>query len=118
MFGLGTMCAAAHGEDDADADTQPDPFGVLFHSILKKCRLLLYLRVVGIGKINENSMSLEVLDFLLMLFGFFESLECSEVASLSSRHVFFTGIKAILAGFQFPYHACVDALCIRMDVFA
>jgi hypothetical protein len=70
------------------------------------------------GKINENSMSLEILNFLLMLFGFFESLERSEVASFSSRHVFFTGIKAILARFQFTYHASVDALRIRLDVFA
>lgn len=63
-------------------------------------------------------MSLEVLNFLLMFLGFFESLERAEVAPFSSRNVFFTGIKAILPGFQLAYHACVDACRIRLDVFA
>lgn len=69
-------------------------------------------------EIQWDSMSLEILNFLLMFFGFFESLECPEIASFSSRHVFFTGIKAILARFKLPYHACVDALRTRLDVLA
>ena len=44
-------------------------------------------------------MSLEVLDFALVLFGFFERVEGSEVALFPGCGVFLSGVEAIFSGF-------------------
>lgn len=63
-------------------------------------------------------MLFEVLNFALVLFGFFECAECSEVAAFSRRWIFFSRIQTIFAGFQLAYHIFLDARRYFPDVFA
>lgn len=54
-------------------------------------------------------MPFEVLNFPFVLFGFFERIEGSEVASLTGGWVLFAGIEAVFSGFEFADHSLVDA---------
>lgn len=54
-------------------------------------------------------MPFEVLNFALMLFGFFHRLEGAEIAAFAGGGVLFAGVEAVLSGFEFADH-------IRMEV--
>jgi hypothetical protein len=53
----------------------------------------------GSGDSSVPSMSFEVLDFTLVLFGLFEGVERSEVALFSGGGIFLSGVEAVFSGF-------------------
>lgn len=55
-----------------------------------------------------SSMPFEVLNFALVLFGFFHGVEGAKVAALARRGILLARIEAVFSGFEFADHSLVD----------
>lgn len=54
-------------------------------------------------------MLLEVLNFLFVLLGLFQTWECPEIPLFASRPILLARIEPVFPGFQFANHAEMDA---------